>query len=350
MKAIIIVSGVVLGLLLGMYNGIEKPKATWWKFSVFFFVILLTVLSFLPPIAANFATSKYLSDALPEYKGNVLVNVVPMSQKFDTTSNKWMLKIWNNIPKYKEAALAVYSKDLPDELKPNSTNTKFVLKLHYDSNKNEFVYHSIASINPILTFPVVPGLEEQIRIMNFHVPVAWISVLAYLFAMIYSISYLKTRKMEYDLKATAAAEIGTIFTILATVTGMIWAKLNWGSFWNWDPRETSIFILLLIYGAYFALRSALENEELKARLSSVYSIIAFITVPFFVFILPRLLSGLHPGSVNDNSSGPVVSTQANTLNFLQQITFSLGFTSISLIFFWMLNIRFRMKKLINHIF
>jgi heme exporter protein C len=156
--------------------------------------------------------------------------------------------------------------------------------------------------------------------------------------------------MEYDLKATASAEIGTIFTILATVTGMIWAKLNWGSFWNWDPRETSIFILLLIYGAYFALRSALENEELKARLSSVYSIIAFITVPFFVFILPRLLTGLHPGSSNDNSSGPVVSTQANTLNFLQQITFSLGFTSISLIFFWMLNIRYRMKKLINHIY
>ena len=65
-------------------------------------------------------------------------------------------------------------------------------------------------------------------------------------------------------------------------------------YWNWDPRQTSIFILLIIYGAYFLLRSAVEDEERRARMASVYSILAFISVPFLVFIIPRIYMSLHP--------------------------------------------------------
>ncbi|HEX2983392.1 MAG TPA: cytochrome c biogenesis protein, partial [Ignavibacteriales bacterium] len=160
-------------------------------------------------------------------------------------------------------------------------------------------------------FPIIPGLEEKAKIIFFHVPTAWITVLAFLVSLIYSVKYLRKRNLDDDIKAYSAAQLGIIFCILATVTGSIWAKFTWGAFWHWDPRETSIFILLLIYGAFFALRSAIEAEDKRAALSSVYLIIAFLTVPFFIFIMPRIMVGLHPGSANDDNAGPVVDFKMN---------------------------------------
>lgn len=341
MKAIIIMTGVFFGIFFGMMYGLDKQKPLFWRLITVVLVIILTVLTFLPPIGANFEVSKYLGTVDKLYSGNVLVYTNNDSPVYNQEKNLWEIKIWNN--SFQESEVLIFKgKNLPAELK---TSNKLVLKLKYDATNKEYHYISTESINPILTFPLVPGLEEQIRIMNFHVPVAWISVLAYLFAMLNSVGYLRKRDLKYDMKAATAAEIGLLFTILATVTGMIWAKLNWGSFWNWDPRETSIFILLLIYGAYFALRAAIENEDARARLSSVYSIVAFITVPFLVFVLPRILEGLHPGSENDSTAGPVLSAQKNTLNYLQQITFSLGFAAFSLLFFWLYNIKYRIKKI-----
>jgi heme exporter protein C len=129
-----------------------------------------------------------------------------------------------------------------------------------------------------------------------------------------------------------------LFAILATTTGAIWAKFEWGAFWNWDPRQTSIFVLILIYGAYFALRSAIESEETRAKLSSVYAILAGITVPFFVFILPRIVESLHPDPIV-NTSGKV---KMNTNMFLIFISSLIGFTGV---YFWMMNLKVRLIKL-----
>ncbi len=129
-------------------------------------------------------------------------------------------------------------------------------------------------------FPLIPGLDEKAKIIFFHVPTAWLSVISFLTAMIFGIRYLMKNNLDDDAKSNAALQLGMVFCILATVTGSIWAKFTWGAFWHWDPRETSIFILLLIYGSLFALRSAIENDDKRAKLSAVYSIIAFLTVPF----------------------------------------------------------------------
>src|ERR1051325_1829730 len=75
------------------------------------------------------------------------------------------------------------------------------------------------------------------------------------------------------------------------------AKAMWGSYWNWDPPETSIFFVLLLYGAYLALRGSIEGEEKRARLSAVYSVIAFVAVPPLMFVVPRIYSTLHPDPI-----------------------------------------------------
>lgn len=192
-------------------------------------------------------------------------------------------------------------------------------------------------------FPFIPGLEEKARNIFFHVPMAWTSVLAFFMALYYGIQYLRTKNQDYDLRSVSSAGLGLMFCILATVTGSIWAKFNWGSFWNWDPRETSIFILLLIYGAYFVLRSAVEDEEKRATLSSVYSIMAGVTVPFFIFVMPRIMSGLHPGSLGDEQGkGPVLEMKMSSNMMVLFFVSLIGFT---MLYYWMYSLRIRTARI-----
>jgi len=146
-----------------------------------------------------------------------------------------------------------------------------------------------------LVVPQYEGLGDAGRIIIMHVPTAWVSVLAFAVSAIYSALYLWKRRPEHDDYAVAAAESGFLFTALATITGMIFSQVVWGVYWNWDPRQTSIFVLLLIYAALFALRSAIEDVDRRRQLSSVYSLFAFVTVPFLIFVAPRMAeSTLHP--------------------------------------------------------
>ncbi|EIW17976.1 MULTISPECIES: cytochrome c biogenesis protein [Pelosinus] len=150
--------------------------------------------------------------------------------------------------------------------------------------------------------PPAEGLGELVRIAFFHIPVAWVSILAFLLSAGWSIQYLRTRDIQYDWKSSAAASLGLLFCLLATISGAIFAKLTWGAYWNWDPRQTSIFILLLIYGAYLVLRSSIQDEQERAKISAVYASLSFLTVPFLVFIIPRFYFSLHPEPVI-NSGG-----------------------------------------------
>lgn len=201
-----------------------------------------------------------------------------------------------------------------------------------------FLFTLMIILSFTIPIPDIPLLGERARIIFFHVPTAWLAVLAFFLSMINSILYLKKQNFLYDIKAFSAAQVGFLFSILATLTGSIWAKFNWGSFWNWDPRETSIFFLFIIYGAYFALRSAIENPDTKARLSSTYSIIAFVTVPFFVFIMPRIVQSLHPD--------PIINVKGNLnvdLNIL--IVFIISLISFTLLFVWLYNLKVRIEIL-----
>lgn len=186
--------------------------------------------------------------------------------------------------------------------------------------------------------PLVPVLGETTRVLYFHIPAAWVTVLALGWSMLHSVLYLRRRKLEHDHQAAAAAEIGILFCILATVSGSLWAKAMWGSYWNWDPRETSIFFLLLVYAAYLALRSAIDEPERRARLAAIYSAVAFVSVPFLIFVVPRIYFTLHPDPII-NPSGKIDMDPRIRIAFFAML---LGFTGL---YFWVQSLRVRVARL-----
>ena len=171
-------------------------------------------------------------------------------------------------------------------------------------------------LSAVIVFAFVqPAPQQQIgetsRIIYFHVPCAWLCVLAFFMTALFSVRYLLKKDMTLDVKASLSAQLGLLFCLLATISGAIWARFAWGAFWNWDPRQTSIFLQLLIYFAYFSLRGSIGETEKRATFSSAYAILAFLTVPFLIFIVPRITPSLHPsdtviGKEQKFNMGPVV--------------------------------------------
>jgi heme exporter protein C len=188
-----------------------------------------------------------------------------------------------------------------------------------------------------LWLPPALGLGELSRIAWFHIPTAWGAVLAFLTAMVGSIQYLRRRDLVWDDRAAAAAEIGLLFTLLATISGSMWARQAWGVYWNWDPRESSIIVLMLIYGAYFALRAAVDDEERRARLAGVYNIIAFVTVPYLIFVVPRIMLTLHPDPII-NSSGQ------GGMDTGMRVVLSAAVIGMTALFFWIYAIAGRLRR------
>ena len=164
---------------------------------------------------------------------------------------------------------------------------------------------TVAIVAAVIFFvPPIKGLGEVAKIIFFHVPTAWVSVVAFFASAWYAAKFLRTNDFTADALSARAARLGFVFVLLSTVSGAIFSKLTWGAYWNWDPRQTTIFVLILIYGAYLTLRAAVSDEKIRAKVSAVYSLLSVLTVPFLVFIIPRMYFSLHPSPVL-NSAGRV---------------------------------------------
>ena len=135
---------------------------------------------------------------------------------------------------------------------------------------------------------------QSYRIFYFHVPLAWVSYLAFFLVFVASIRYLQTSAIKWDVFAASSAEIGTVFCALNLVSGMIWASSAWnGIYWEWTPRLTFQLILFLLYVAYVMLRRAMGSES-RARASAVFGIIAFAAVPMSYLSIKLWTPLLHP--------------------------------------------------------
>jgi heme exporter protein C len=114
----------------------------------------------------------------------------------------------------------------------------------------------------------------------------------------------------------------------------------WNSYWNWDPRETSIVLLLLVYGAYLGLRGALEDPERRATLSAAYALVAVVTVPFLVFAVPRMYASLHPDTVI-NAEGKIKMSPDIRLVFFTSMVAFMG------LFYWMWSLDRRVSRIVR---
>jgi heme exporter protein C len=132
------------------------------------------------------------------------------------------------------------------------------------------------------------------KIFYFHVAIAMVALLAFLVAAIEAIRYLRDREIRHDEVSTVCVGIGLAFSVLVVITGSIWAKASWGTWWVWtDPRLVTFVIVLLLYAAYFVLRSSAEGER-QARYSSIYAIAAFASVPLSFYSVRVARSFVHP--------------------------------------------------------
>ena len=189
---------------------------------------------------------------------------------------------------------------------------------------------TLASLGAVFFIvPPAEGLGNYVRIAFFHIPTAWVAVVAFFGAAYWGARYLKTRELRYDAKSARSAILGLIFTLMATVSGAVFSKLTWGAYWNWDPRQTTIFVLLLIYAAYVTLRMTMRDERARASSSAVYALFSFIAVPFLVFILPRMFFSLHPSPVL-NETGRI------DMDAVMLGTLVLSLIDMTLIYIWLM--------------
>jgi heme exporter protein C len=134
------------------------------------------------------------------------------------------------------------------------------------------------------------------QIVYIHVPAAWLSLLGLLVMAGSGVMYLRTRKQPWDHWLQAAVELGWLCCGLTLVTGSLWAHAAWGTWWTWDPRLTSTFILWMIYSGCLILRAQLDDVHGRARLSAVFAIIGAMDVPL-VIVAARWFRGIHPSTV-----------------------------------------------------
>jgi heme exporter protein C len=131
------------------------------------------------------------------------------------------------------------------------------------------------------------------RIIYFHIPHAWVGFLAFLVTFVGSVLYLWKGKRRWDILALSSVEVGVAFITATIITGSIWAKPAWNTWWTWDPRLTTSTITWLIYVSYLMLRSALDDPARRARFAAVYGVVGFISVPITFFAI-RWWRTIHP--------------------------------------------------------
>ena len=175
-----------------------------------------------------------------------------------------------------------------------------------------------------LGFQTPPDYQQgqTVKIMFIHVPAAWLAMMGYGLVAVSSFGLLVFRHPLADVSAKAAAPIGAAFTLLALVTGSLWGKPTWGTYWQWDARMTSVLILFFLYLGLMALRSSIEDEALAGKLSAVLALVGVVILPVIKFSVDWWNTLHQPAGVLKGALDPV---------FLKPLLFSaIGF---SLLFF-----------------
>lgn len=152
--------------------------------------------------------------------------------------------------------------------------------------------------------PRLAILNETIRNLYYHVPLWWAMMFQMGVSLYYSAKYLKGENKQDEQFAYNAAFVGILLSIPGLITGSLWAKYTWGTWWTFqDPKLNGVAIGILIYVIYFILRASIIQEMTRARVSSVFNIFAFVMFMLFIMVFPRLTDSLHPGNGGNPAFG-----------------------------------------------
>ncbi|MBC8066009.1 MAG: cytochrome c biogenesis protein CcsA [Chlorobia bacterium] len=137
---------------------------------------------------------------------------------------------------------------------------------------------------------------ELARIFFWHFPCPILASVLLIAGGWFSWKYTKTNDLVWDVRAVAMMELGYLFCLMTMATGIMFSQVQWGAWWQNDPRQTSFLMVLLIYAAYFGLRGAIHDENRRASNSGVYALAALLPVLFLIFVFPRLpqIQSFHP--------------------------------------------------------
>lgn len=201
----------------------------------------------------------------------------------------------------------------------------------------------------LLLFTVIGGLlievprqvilYETIRNLYFHVPMWFTMIFLFLVSVIYSIKHLSSSNMDHDIIAKQMVNTGVVFGILGLITGSIWAKYTWGTYWTNDIKLNGSAITMLVYFAYLILRSSMDEEQKRGRIAAVYNIFAFVMLIVFIGVLPRMYDSLHPG----NGGNPAFNSY--DLDSNMRMVFYPAVIGWILLSIWIANLNIRINKL-----
>ncbi len=184
-----------------------------------------------------------------------------------------------------------------------------------------------------------------VRLLYLHPPVAWVALyLAFGLAALSSLLYLwrRTRSLFWDRLAASCVEVGVVFNVLTLVTGSLWGRPTWGVWWTWTARLTSTALLLVLFLGYLALRRVPAEPEVRARRCAVAALVAFVDVPIVHFSV-EWWQTLH-------QSATVLNPELHVrVHGSMGWTLLLGFVALSLVFAWMVVVRYQIEVLSDRV-
>ena len=165
------------------------------------------------------------------------------------------------------------------------------------------------------------------KIYYIHVPSAWVAFLAFFVVALTGLVYLWLRDERLDRFAESSAEVGVVFTTVVLVTGPIWGKPVWGTWWTWDARLTSTLFLWFVYLGYLVLRGAVEDRAMRARYSAVLGALGALLIPF-IHVSVYMFRTLHPMPIVGKPSRPSLPPEMLLTFFLALGTFTLLYAAL----------------------
>jgi heme exporter protein C len=179
------------------------------------------------------------------------------------------------------------------------------------------------------------------RVFYFHVAVGWVGALAFLVTAISGALYLARGERRWDLVAISSVEIGIVFTFANIVSGAVWARPIWNTWWTWDPRLVTATVMELVYIAYLMLRQGIEDPERRARFGAVYGIVGFLSVPL-TFLSIRIFRTIHPVVIG---SGDPTAQGAFDMSPRMRAAFFFSLFTFTFIYITLLWHRLRLQRL-----